>query len=64
MTPVIAFGEALIDMLSSRLGDNTGQETFTPYAGGAPATWRWPAHGSTFPASFWAWWVMIRLGTF
>ena len=37
MTPVIAFGEALIDMLSSRLGDNTGQETFTPYAGGAPA---------------------------
>ena len=37
MTPVIAFGEALIDMLSSRLGDNTGPETFTPYAGGAPA---------------------------
>jgi len=37
MTPVIAFGEALVDMLSSRLGDDTGQETFTPYAGGAPA---------------------------
>lgn len=38
MTPVIAFGEALVDMLSSRLGDATeGPETFTPYAGGAPA---------------------------
>ncbi|SHE55420.1 fructokinase [Modicisalibacter ilicicola DSM 19980] len=39
MTPVIAFGEALVDMLSSRLGDDagTGPETFTPYAGGAPA---------------------------
>jgi fructokinase len=50
MTPVIAFGEALVDMLSSRLGDGpagrtpdgrtpgSGQpETFTPYAGGAPA---------------------------
>lgn len=37
MTPVIAFGEALVDMLSSRLGDETEQETFTPYAGGAPA---------------------------
>lgn len=39
MTPVIAFGEALVDMLSSRLGDaqNGGPETFTPYAGGAPA---------------------------
>ncbi|PXX99927.1 carbohydrate kinase family protein [Halomonas sp. LBP4] len=38
MTPVIAFGEALVDMLSSRLGDAAeGPETFTPYAGGAPA---------------------------
>ncbi|BBI51690.1 hypothetical protein HORIV_41110 [Vreelandella olivaria] len=38
MTPVIAFGEALVDMLSSRLGTATdAQETFTPYAGGAPA---------------------------
>lgn len=38
MTPVIAFGEALVDMLSSRLGDDSqGPETFTPYAGGAPA---------------------------
>jgi fructokinase len=39
MTPVIAFGEALVDMLSSRLGDLAGDapETFTPYAGGAPA---------------------------
>ncbi|MBS9402869.1 carbohydrate kinase [Halomonas sp. TRM85114] len=38
MTPVIAFGEALVDMLSSRLGDqSSGLETFTPYAGGAPA---------------------------
>ena len=38
MTPVIAFGEALVDMLSSRLGDqSSGPETFTPYAGGAPA---------------------------
>ncbi|PMR72369.1 carbohydrate kinase family protein [Halomonas heilongjiangensis] len=42
MTPVIAFGEALVDMLSSRLGDAEGPETFTPevftpYAGGAPA---------------------------
>ena len=38
MTPVIAFGEALVDMLSSRLGEPTeAQETFTPYAGGAPA---------------------------
>lgn len=37
MTPIIAFGEALVDMLSSRLGDDTGPETFTPYAGGAPA---------------------------
>ncbi|MBY5939759.1 carbohydrate kinase [Halomonas sp. DP5N14-9] len=38
MTPVIAFGEALVDMLSSRLGDDAeGPETFTPYAGGAPA---------------------------
>ncbi|WP_104202237.1 carbohydrate kinase family protein [Billgrantia saliphila] len=39
MTPVIAFGEALVDMLSSRLGDQAGDapETFTPYAGGAPA---------------------------
>ncbi|GHC18270.1 carbohydrate kinase family protein [Aidingimonas halophila] len=39
MTPVIAFGEALVDMLSSRLGDEnpTSPETFTPYAGGAPA---------------------------
>lgn len=38
MTPIIAFGEALVDMLSSRLGnDNTDTETFTPYAGGAPA---------------------------
>lgn len=39
MIPIIAFGEALVDMLSSRLGDATDQstETFTPYAGGAPA---------------------------
>ncbi|KXS38487.1 MAG: fructokinase [Halomonadaceae bacterium T82-2] len=39
MIPVIAFGEALVDMLSSRLGDDVtdGPETFTPYAGGAPA---------------------------
>ncbi|MGP9809348.1 carbohydrate kinase family protein [Halomonas sp. AOP12-C2-37] len=38
MTPVIAFGEALVDMLSNRLGVSTAsQETFTPYAGGAPA---------------------------
>ncbi|QTP55966.1 carbohydrate kinase [Billgrantia sulfidoxydans] len=39
MTPVIAFGEALVDMLSSRLGEADGDapETFTPYAGGAPA---------------------------
>ncbi|PAU76739.1 carbohydrate kinase family protein [Halomonas salipaludis] len=39
MMPVIAFGEALVDMLSSRLGDagDGAAETFTPYAGGAPA---------------------------
>lgn len=40
MTPVIAFGEALVDMLSNRLGEvagDDGPETFTPYAGGAPA---------------------------
>lgn len=37
MIPVIAFGEALVDMLSSRLGDAAGPESFTPYAGGAPA---------------------------
>ena len=39
MLPVIAFGEALVDMLSSRLGNTADdtQETFTPYAGGAPA---------------------------
>lgn len=38
MTPVIAFGEALVDMLSNKLGGQTvEQETFTPYAGGAPA---------------------------
>ncbi|MDZ7851076.1 MAG: carbohydrate kinase [Halomonas sp.] len=39
MTPVISFGEALVDMLSSRLGDTdpTANEIFTPYAGGAPA---------------------------
>ncbi|WNL37712.1 carbohydrate kinase [Halomonas sp. PAMB 3232] len=37
MTPVVTFGEALVDMLSSRLGDEAGPETFTPYAGGAPA---------------------------
>ncbi|MGM0784995.1 MAG: carbohydrate kinase family protein [Pseudomonadota bacterium] len=40
MTPVIAFGEALVDMLSSRLGEMAGDdepETFTPFAGGAPA---------------------------
>ncbi|MCE8034156.1 carbohydrate kinase [Billgrantia tianxiuensis] len=39
MLPVIAFGEALVDMLSSRLGDLAGDapEIFTPYAGGAPA---------------------------
>ena len=53
MTPVIAFGEALVDMLSSRLGAATdAQETFTPYAGGAPANvarrWR------SFPGMTWA----------
>ncbi|MDN3553453.1 carbohydrate kinase [Halomonas almeriensis] len=38
MNHLIAFGEALVDMLSSRLGDDRqGPETFTPYAGGAPA---------------------------
>ncbi|MCG6658092.1 carbohydrate kinase [Halomonas campisalis] len=39
MIPVIAFGEALVDMLSSRLGETAADEveTFTPYAGGAPA---------------------------
>ncbi|RAW06074.1 carbohydrate kinase [Halomonas elongata] len=38
MHRLIAFGEALVDMLSSRLGDtHEGPETFTPYAGGAPA---------------------------
>lgn len=38
MVSVIAFGEALVDMLSSRLGETLDQpETFTPYAGGAPA---------------------------
>lgn len=39
MISVIAFGEALVDLLSSRLGDDatSGPETFTPYAGGAPA---------------------------
>jgi len=38
MTPVIAFGEALVDMLSNKLGgQSVEQETFTPYAGGAPA---------------------------
>lgn len=37
MMRLIAFGEALVDMLSSRLGTSSAQETFTPYAGGAPA---------------------------
>ncbi|MCB8890207.1 carbohydrate kinase family protein [Vreelandella malpeensis] len=37
MLPIVAFGEALVDMLSSRLGEQAGTETFTPYAGGAPA---------------------------
>ncbi|SFT59843.1 carbohydrate kinase family protein [Halomonas saccharevitans] len=43
MTPVIAFGEALVDLLSSRVdaADDTPEaftpEVFTPYAGGAPA---------------------------
>ncbi len=39
MTTVISFGEALVDMLSSRLSDDDPRvtETFTPYAGGAPA---------------------------
>ncbi|MBD3898185.1 carbohydrate kinase [Halomonas sp. ML-15] len=39
MMPIITFGEALVDMLSSRLGDadDGTAETFTPYAGGAPA---------------------------
>ncbi|MCP1316096.1 PfkB family carbohydrate kinase, partial [Halomonas sp. 707D7] len=37
MLPIVAFGEALVDMLSSRLGEQAGPETFTPYAGGAPA---------------------------
>jgi hypothetical protein len=36
MTRLIAFGEALVDMLSSRLGTPSEQETFRPYAGGAP----------------------------
>lgn len=45
MTPVIAFGEALIDMLSSRLGDDTGPETFTPTQAARQPTWRWPAPG-------------------
>jgi len=47
MMPVITFGEALVDMLSSRLGTGpdakadaattAAREVFTPYAGGAPA---------------------------
>lgn len=39
MKKVIAFGEALVDMLSSRVqGESTGvDEYFTKYAGGAPA---------------------------
>jgi len=39
MLKTIAFGEALIDMLSSKTknSSNTEQETFTKYAGGAPA---------------------------
>ncbi|AXS82803.1 carbohydrate kinase family protein [Marinobacter sp. Arc7-DN-1] len=45
MQKVIAFGEALIDMLSSNVGntpgtgttETTGQETFTKFPGGAPA---------------------------
>ena len=39
MTPLIAFGEALVDMLSNRLDGAADDlpETFTPYAGGAPA---------------------------
>ncbi|MEQ6889965.1 carbohydrate kinase [Halomonas sp. CS7] len=47
MLPVITFGEALVDLLSSRLGKPAGDtadaadvftpEVFTPYAGGAPA---------------------------
>ena len=52
MMPVIAFGEALVDMLSSRLGDDTGQETFTPYAGGAPANVAVAVPDLTYPASF------------
>ncbi|GGB94089.1 fructokinase [Marinobacterium zhoushanense] len=39
MNKVISFGEALIDMLSNRVGgaDLDGPETFTRYPGGAPA---------------------------
>lgn len=39
MNKVICFGEALIDMLSNRIGgaDPDGPETFTKYPGGAPA---------------------------
>ncbi|WP_432698136.1 carbohydrate kinase family protein [Marinobacterium sp. YM272] len=39
MNKVICFGEALIDMLSNRIGgaDPAGPETFTKYPGGAPA---------------------------
>ncbi|AWL11991.1 Fructokinase [Saliniradius amylolyticus] len=38
-TQVVCFGEALVDMLSNRIGDSEsgGPETFTKYAGGAPA---------------------------
>ena len=46
MQKVIAFGEALIDMLSSNVSNTngpgktktSGQETFTKFPGGAPRT--------------------------
>ncbi|MGB0733824.1 MAG: PfkB family carbohydrate kinase, partial [Pontibacterium sp.] len=39
MLQVISFGEALVDMLSSRVGGAKEQslESFTKYPGGAPA---------------------------
>ncbi|MCJ8340958.1 MAG: carbohydrate kinase [Pseudomonadales bacterium] len=38
MLKLIAFGEALIDMLSNKINNDTqGSETFTKYPGGAPA---------------------------
>ncbi|WP_340638236.1 hypothetical protein [Salinicola tamaricis] len=54
MTPIIAFGEALVDMLSSRLGDDTGPETFTPMPVARPPMRPWPAPGRACPACSWA----------